>query len=55
VKLYNSVLLLFHLPIEHLSITPSGIAIASTITTPIAKPIPSPIRHGFEQNVERPL
>ena len=35
--------------------TPTGTAIAITSAIPIAKPIHSPIRHCFEQQLERSL
>ena len=50
----------FHLLNEDVEVllkptTPTGTAIAITSAMPIAKPIPRPIRHCFEQQVERSL
>ena len=41
----------FDLLIPHL-VTPIGTAIAMTRPMPINRPIPSPIKHGFEQTLD---
>ncbi len=52
---YRSVLSLCYLPDDDGLVRPTGTAITITSTTPIARPIRSPIRHAFEQNLDCPL
>ena len=53
---FSSVLSFFYSPKGFaLRRTPSGTATATTSAIPITKPIASPIKHFFEQQVRSPL